>query len=217
MAQKISRRVALVLFMARLYREGKLEKFWERKKQIKGEFGAGGQAGSNALVREFGYISPTDEWEREQALRFLPRHNRQNQAQVESVKSRGRSAIANALMELQPVASVEQEMAWVRSHPKMTVALTRKLTQSADEEYKPPSLTVADLSDVVPPCPSRSAWNVLLSALGDPKKFNDVLLTKQKDAVSKTSEAGSTETVGHVDDDLEEVERMLAKAVSLDG
>jgi len=212
MAQKISRKVALVLFMARLYREGKLEKFWERKKQIKGEFGAGGQSGSNALIREFGYIDPTDEWEREQALRFLPRHNRQNQAQVELVKSRGRSAIANALMELQPVASVEQEMAWVRSHPKMTRALMAELMRGPEDEYKPPKPNSADITSVNPPCPSRGAWNTFLSALAAPKKFNEVLLTKQKDSAVKQSDTGTGDDVDVAMDDLAEVQRMLRAA-----
>ena len=211
------------LFMVRLYRDGKLADYLDEKKAgkpapglVAGVSGAGSGRGRirlSTLRKKYGYVGYLDELRRYETFQHTPIYNRRKELQAEAMKSRGRAAIGKALAELPPVAPVEQEMAWVRSHPKMTDALTRKLTQKADEEYKPPRLGIADLSDITPACPSRGAWNTLLAALSDPKKFNDVLLTKQKDGAVKPAEA-TADTEDLVTDDLEEAKRLLAHALS---
>lgn len=215
------RRVSYVLFMSRLYQEGRIVEYLDEKNEgrLKGVSGPthegrlAGRIRGVELRKKYGFTKPSEEYQRFQANLHKPAYNRRKEMQAQAMKSRGRAAIGKALADLPPVASVEQEMAWVRSHPKMTDALTRKLTQGPDEEYKPPRLGIADLSDVTPACPSRGAWNTLLAALSDPKKFNDVLLTKQKDAAMKAADTTDSD-VDEIDDlGLDEVERMLKAAV----
>lgn len=215
-------KVAFILFQARLFREGKLEKFWADREACKGKAKFGSDEckamarKSLQIKKDYGWSGAVDEFEREKALRHAPLANRRKEAMAEAQRNKGRSAIEKALLTLDPVASVEQEMAWVRSHPKMTRALTKHLLLGPDEAYTPPKPVLYDLTGVTPPCPSRGAWNTLLSALGNPRKFNDVLLTKQKEAaVTKSSDIADGDT--EVIDDLGEVERMLSKAARNDG
>lgn len=215
MPSNSSARVANVLFQYRLWREGKLEEYWNRRAECKAKGATFGTEATTtaskkamAVRKNFGWLGPRNEFEREKEHQFRPLINKRKEMMAEYARNKGRSAVDKALANLPPVASVEQEMAWVRSHPKMTRALTSKLV---DEEYKPPKPNVGDITGVTPPCPSRGAWNTLLSALGDPKKFNDVLLTRQKDGAVKAAD-GANESEGAVMDDLAEVERMLRAA-----
>lgn len=215
---------ARILWLARLFREGKLEAYWNARIQIRLKAkGAGGFGDarvirasheSSELKKEFGWSGINDEMERHRIFLSQPVVNRRKEQMAELQRNKGRSAIEKALSKLPITAPVEQEMAWARAHPKMTRALSDALKKQADD-YEPPRPTSSDVvGTYYIPCPSRGAWNILLAALGNPKKFSEQLLSKQKEGAVKN--ADNAESESNVMDDLGEVERML-NAVQLNG
>lgn len=210
-SRSYGRRTGGVLFLARLYREGRLIEFFtaQAEQQEKAE----GKKTLSMLRKEYGYVGYRDELAKHRQFIHQTQYNGRRRKMAEVQKNKGRSTIEVALSALPIVAPVEQEMAWVRSHPKMTRALAAEL-ETQEEGYRPPKPNAHDVKGTYyTPCPSRGAWNVLLAALGSPKEFFKSLLQKQRDGAVK---AGGTdaETDGVVLDDMDEVERMLKAATS---
>lgn len=205
-------KVALILFQARLFREGKLEKFWADRAACKGKakFGSGECKAmarrSSQIKKDYGWVGTADEFEREKALRHAPLANRRKEAMAEAQRNKGRSGLDKAFDALPSTTNASQEVAWVQSHPKMRRALHEIL--QGDEERQPPKITAADItSPSNGPCPSKTAFNMLLSWLANPKEFQKQMLSKQRDVVTKPSEGGH-ETNGVVSDDLSALKRI---------
>ena len=202
--------------MARLYREEKLQAYHDARAAVRATAkGAafGDKRATDAshkvsdLKKQFGWTGIKDEFERHRIFLNQPIGNHWKKQMAEIQRNRGRTSIEKALDSLPVTAPVEQEMAWVRAHPKMTRALSDALRKQPDD-YEPPRPRSDDVTGAnYIPCPSRGAWNILLAALSNPKKFYDQLLTKQKDGAVKNAENAETES--NVMDDLGEVERML--------
>lgn len=201
------------LWLGRLAREGRWDDYWKRHEAIKKSLtGIEGKRAISALQKEFGMRSMQEEFQLHESLMLTIIPNKRREFMAEQARNKGRTGIEKALMDLPSVAPAEQEMAWVRSHPKMTRALMAELMRGPEDEYKPPKPNSADITSVNPPCPSRGAWNTFLSALAAPKKFNEVLLTKQKDSAVKQSDTGTGDDVDVAMDDVDEVRRMLRAA-----
>lgn len=218
-------RIANVLFEARLHREGRLHEYWEAKAKLKEEsrglvFGSPESIAASqkpaALKREFGYLNPKDEFEREKELLHKPIINRRKAQMAEIMKNKGRTALDKAFDALPNRASNDAEMAWVGSHPKMRRAQEHRL-QNPGDDPEPVKMVVADItSPSNGPCPSKVAYTTLVAWLSDPKEFQKQMISKQRDAASKGMES-SAEEEGVVFDDLGEAERMLEAASRNDG
>jgi hypothetical protein len=212
----------MILFQARLYDEGKLEKFWADKAACKvkgGDFKdkATHEASnrSRLLKRDYGYIGLKDEFARREAMKYAPLANRRKEAMAEAQRNKGRSGLDKAFDALPNKASNELEIGWVGSHPKMRRAQEWRL-EHPEEAPKPVKMTAADItSPSNGPCPSKVAYTTLVSWLADPIAFQKQMLSKQRDAaVTKGNETQEAE--GDVVDDLGEVARLL-KAASSNG
>jgi hypothetical protein len=207
--------IAMILFQARLYDEGKLEKFWEDKAACKvkgGDFKdkATHEASnrSRLLKRDYGYIGLKDEFARREAMKYAPLANRRKEAMAEAQRNKGRSGLDKAFDALPNKASNELEIGWVGSHPKMRKAQEWR-AEHPGEDPKPVKMTAADItSPSNGPCPSKVAYTTLVSWLPDPENFKKQMLSKQRDAaVSKGTDTGA-ETNGIVSDDLSALKRV---------
>lgn len=208
-------KVAMILFQARLYDEGKLEKFWEDKAacKMKGrDFKAPetheASKRSNRLKYEYGYIGLKDEFARREAMKYAPLANRRKEAMAEAQRNKGRSGLDKAFDALEKIAPNEDEVAWVQTHPKMRRALEDRY-HSGGEPVKPPRLTAADItSPSNGPCPSKRAYAMLVAWLPDYREFQKQMLSKQRDgAVAKGTDTGA-ENNGVVSDDLSALKRV---------
>ncbi len=207
---------AKILWLARLYREGTLSDYWMARAAIrtaaKGSVFGGDKIReaaqkSSDLKKQFGWTGINDEFERHRIFASTTVVNHRKAIMAEAQRNKGRSAIEKALSKLPITAPVEQEMAWARAHPKMTRALSDALKKQADD-YEPPRPTSTDvLGTYYIPCPSRGAWNILLAALGNPKKFSEQLLSKQKEGAVKNADNGESES--NVVDDMSDIRQMI--------
>jgi hypothetical protein len=206
----------MILFQARLYDEGKLEKFWADKAACKGCGGPDlrdkatreATQRSRRLKYEYGYIGLKDEFARREAMKYAPLANRRKEAMAEAQRNKGRSGLDKAFDALPNKASNELEIGWVGSHPKMRRAQEWRL-EHPEEAPKPVKMTAADItSPSNGPCPSKVAYTTLVSWLADPSAFQKQMLSKQRDA-AVTKGTDSPDSDADVIDDLDEVERML--------
>ncbi len=212
---------ARILWMARLYREGKLADFWSKRAKLRiaakgatfgGEVAREASIKSMALKAEYGWTGPKDEFERHRIFVNQPVQNSRKLMMAEAQRNKGRTALAKAFDELPDNVSYEQEVAWVRAHPLVFTALD-KVTR--EEEYKPAKLTVRDLlGRSNGPAPSKGAATQLRFALADPIGWHKRLMDGgKKKAAEASGKPGETETDnGHVPDDMDEIKRMLRAA-----
>lgn len=210
---------ARILWLGRLFREGKLDAYWAARAQIRAtgaKFGerrtAEASHASANLKKEFGWTGINDEMERHRIFLTQPVVNRRKEQMAELQRNKGRTALAKAFDDLPDSVSYEQEVAWVRAHPLVFSALD-KVTR--EEEYKPAKLTVRDLlGRSNGPAPSKGAASQLRFALADPLGWNKRLMDggKKKAAESSGKPGESEGDSGHVSDDMDEVKRMLQAA-----
>jgi len=210
---------ARILWLSRLYREGKLAAYYDARAEIRRE-SKGAKFGdkrsiasshrSSELKKEFGWTGIKDEFERNRTFVSTNVINHRKEIMAEAQRNKGRTALAKAFDELPDNVAYEQEVAWVRAHPLIFSALDRVMRDK--EDYSPPKLTVRDLlGRSNGAAPSKGAATQLRFALADPIGWNRRFMDggKKKAAEGSSGKTGESDAEVVVDD-LSDIRQMVA-------
>lgn len=169
---------------AKLHKSGKLDKFLKRCKEVACETGVLGPHGGVPQRLLFRIAKEEFDWNYQ--LELAEFHNELEDGGT--LEQRRENAISN----LPVSASIGEELAWIRTHPAMTRAVTRK------ENDDPVNITASDI--LLPPhgqCPSQAAARDLIYWVTCPDKFYHSLASEQRKNIDRGDEKVSE---GYVED-----------------